>query len=247
MRRPVGGVPANIFAAEERRFYKNKELQRAETSMLEAIRGAGGLPVILPIEGEGAAFERLAPMVDALLLAGGADISPPCYGETALDPDWAGQPNRDHYELGLYARVKAQGKPILGICRGFEMINVAEGGSLWQDLVTMREGSDVHRSQELYDALGHSLSVVPGSRLAEILGAETLEVNSVHHQGVRTLGTAEKAVAHAPDGLIEAVESESESFVLGVQWHPEWMPGRDDQAALFTAFIAAARRQMASD
>ncbi len=247
MSSPVVGVPANIFEAEDRRFYKNKELQLAETSMLEAIRTAGGLPVVLPIAEEGADVERLASMMDALLLAGGADISPGCYGETPLNPDWAGQPVRDRFELGLYAAMKAQGKPIFGVCRGFEMINVAEGGSLWQDLKSLREGSDVHRSQELYDGLGHSLRVVPGSLLAGILESESLEVNSVHHQGVRALGGELKAVAFAPDGLVEAVELSGDSFVLGVQWHPEWMPGRPDQAALFDAFIAAARTQMSTD
>ncbi len=241
MTSPVVGVPANIFPAEDRRFYKNKELQLAETSMLTAIRNAGGLPVVLPIGGDSGDLDLLASRMDALVLAGGADISPECYGEKALQADWAGQPLRDAFELGLYERVVAQGKPVLGICRGFEMINVAQGGTLWQDLVTLREGSDVHRSQELYDSLGHSMKVAAGSRLARILNSETLEVNSVHHQGVRDLGAGLSAVAIAPDGLIEGVELEGEPFVLGVQWHPEWMPGRPDQAAIFDAFIAAAR------
>ena len=244
MTSPVVGVPANIFPAEDRRFYKNKELQLAETSMLEAIRGAGGLPIVLPIGGDASDLDRLAGAIDGLVLAGGTDISPQCYGESALDPDWAGQPSRDAFEIGLYERVNSQGTPILGVCRGCELINVAEGGSLWQDLLTLREGSDVHRSQELYDSLGHAVKITQGSTLAQILGAESIEVNSVHHQGLRDLGDGVQAVAFAPDGLVEAVVTEGESFVLGVQWHPEWMPGREDQAALFEAFIAAATSRM---
>jgi len=232
----VVGIPVNIFPAVDRKFYKNKELQLAETSMCNAVRRAGGLPVILPLTEEGD-VAQLVEMIDGLLLAGGADIAPAGYGETPDHPDWAGQPERDRFEVALYHASRERKKPVLGVCRGIQMINVAEGGSLWQDLVTQREGSEVHRSQELYDELGHSLRVESGTVLHEILGAEELEVNTIHHQGLKEIPSSLIPLAWSPDGIVEAVVHRDAPFTLGVQWHPEWMADTPEQRAVFRRFI----------
>ncbi len=174
--------------------------------------------------------------VDALVLQGGADMSPVHYGEEPLRPEWAGDHARDLYELELVRLCLAAGKPILGCCRGAQVLNVALGGSLWQDIETMHPERRVHRNWEVYDKHLHDVEIAPGSWLARCygLGADGGHacINSVHHQGVKTLGRDLVVEAKAPhDGVIEAIRYEGAdaagrpAFALGVQWHPEFMYG----------------------
>jgi len=211
------------------------------------VAAAGGLPLMVyRAEHTDDALvpwaEALLARVDGLLLSGGEDIAPTHYGEVAAQPAWAGQPQRDALELALYRAAVAAGKPVLGICRGAQLIGVAEGGGLWQDLPSMRPETLPHRSQELYDRLEHGLEIDShGAFLASLFDGEDTVVNSVHHQGLRQRPESLRVVARAPDGVPECFVRD-DAWVLAVQWHPEWMQVRRSQRRLFELFVAAARR-----
>jgi putative glutamine amidotransferase len=177
---------------------------------------------------------ELVATVDAVILSGGSDVSPECYGESPEDPRWAGQPRRDEFEIALAKGTLDTGKRLLGICRGLQVVNVALGGSLWQDLVTMRAGSEVHRSQELYDGLLHDVAVTDDTLLSNLIGGGRQRVNSVHHQGIKRLADGLEIWAEATeDGVVESFGSAAIPHLLGVQWHPEWMSGDPGAEAIF--------------
>jgi putative glutamine amidotransferase len=151
---------------------------------------------------------------------------------------------RDRLEIALAQRVVKEGKPFLGICRGFQVLNVALGGSLYEDILDQHAGALKHDYFPNYPRtyLAHGMQVAAGSRLASILGVTALETNSLHHQGVRQVGDGLITTAHAPDGIAEAVELPEHPFGLAVQWHPEWMQEHAPMRQLFQAFVAAARQ-----
>ncbi|MBI3074022.1 MAG: gamma-glutamyl-gamma-aminobutyrate hydrolase family protein [Deltaproteobacteria bacterium] len=223
--------------AEDRPVYKGMDLFYCERAMLDAIARAGGIPFVIRITTAAREVSRTLKALDGVVLSGGADVSPLNYGETAQKPAWAGHPERDAFELAIVRAARKRRTPILGICRGHQLLNVAFGGSLWQDVVTMRDGSRVHRDASIYDDLSHTLSVAPGSRVAKLLGkAGELTINSIHHQGVKRLGRGLIATAWAADGLVEAIEYPRDRFTVGVQWHPEWMDA-PEQRRLFRGFV----------
>jgi len=214
---------------------------------LDAVIAAGGVPLLV-LPADGLADLRTG---DGLVLAGGRDVHPARYGQQE-DPRAAGtlelDEARDQHELDAIAFALEHDLPILGICRGIQVLNVALGGTLLQD-VSLR-GIDVvahqqrRRSPQLQDwEPVHLVRLEPGSRLAGVLGAGEVPVNSFHHQAVDEPAPPLRVVARAPDGLVEGVEAGDRSFVVGVQWHPERMVGHDPrQEALFAAFIEAAER-----
>jgi len=246
-RAPLIAVSPNYLPAEDRRLYKGKPLEYGEASLAAAVASAGGLPIMVyRAEQTGVALTdwaaALVERIDALVLSGGEDIAPTNYGEAAQDPAWAGNEHRDALELALYRAAIAAEKPVLGICRGAQLIGVAEGGSLWQDLPSMRADSVQHRSQDLYDQLGHGLEIDSRARfLAALFDGEEAAVNSVHHQGLRDQPGSLRILARAPDGLAESFVRD-DVWVLAVQWHPEWMQARASQRRLFETFVAAASR-----
>lgn len=191
---------------------------------------------------------QLIASVDALLLQGGADVAPETYGAAALRPEWGGDPRRDRFELELLEAALAAGKPVLGICRGCQLLNVAYGGSLFQDLAAQRPGSLAHSLPQHYDAHEHALRLASGGWLAGWYAGVSGRVTSAHHQGVDRLG-GDLVVEGwcAEDGLIEAVRARS-GWVLGVQWHPEFHAGRSGllpAQPLLDDFLAAAQRSRA--
>lgn len=214
---------------------------------LEAIIAAGGVPLLVLPE-DGLPDLRRG---DGLVLTGGRDVHPARYGQQE-DPRVAGtlelDEARDQFELDAIVFALERDRPILGICRGIQMLNVALGGTLLQD-VSLR-GIDIaahqqrRRSPEPQDwEPAHPVHLEPGSRLAGIFGAEEVPVNSFHHQVVGEPAPPLRVVARSPDGLVEGVEAGNHAFVVGVQWHPERMVGHDPrQRALFAAFIEAAER-----
>ena len=210
----------------------------------EAIRAAGGLPVLIPLGLSEEELQAVLDRVDGILLPGGGDIEPGCYGGNSRDPlvrDIDGE--RDRVELAAVRLAVASGKPLLAICRGLQMLNVALGGSLWEDIRRHMPNADDHdhyrRSGR--DFLAHEVSVLPGSRLNRALGREQVRVNSLHHQGIRVLAPPLRAVATAADGLIEAVEVVDHPFALGVQWHPEnLLQNSPIMLGLFRDFVRAA-------
>jgi putative glutamine amidotransferase len=204
-----------------------------------AVEEAGGLPVVLP------PLERdaIAPLVDRLAgicLSGGPDLDPGAY-EAEPDPHLGPvEPDLDAFEFAVARRADQLGIPVLGICRGCQALNVARGGTLHQHLPDVTDGSVTHRQKESGREPTHTVRVEPESQLAEIVRPDELDVNSFHHQAVDRLGRSLRAVAWAPDGVVEAVEDPAAPLYLGVQWHAETLVHFDRHAALFTALVEAA-------
>ncbi len=210
---------------------------------MDGVAQAGGLPVMLPLTGNGQDLDRLAALCDGFLFTGGQDVDPALYGQSPLSGLEEICPARDGMETALLERVLALDKPILGICRGIQFINAALGGDLWQDIPTQMPSAVTHRMKPPYDAAAHTVDLVPDAPLGTLLGAAEIGVNSCHHQGVRTLAESLAVMAQAPDGLTEAVYMPGKRFVWAVQWHPEFS-FRTDQASqkIFAAFVAAAQQ-----
>jgi putative glutamine amidotransferase len=209
----------------------------------------GGVPWMIPLFDDDlptlrAIYERL----DGLLIPGGVDMDPRQYGDTILPECGNLDPARDRVELQLAKWAIEDGKPVLGLCRGLQIINVARGGTLWQDLETQRPElvkHDYFPTQGFArQHLAHPVTLEPASRLATLLdGPDTIMVNSMHHQAVRTLGDGLQVTARSPDGVVEALELPGDAFTIGVQWHPEVFEMTDPHTRhLFGGFIAAATR-----
>ena len=188
-----------------------------------------------------------AAALDGLVLQGGVDVAPQSYGETAQHPDWAGDRARDRYEIELVEAFVKAGKPVFGICRGLQLLNVMFGGTLIQDIPTHRPHARAHRDPVGYERHVHPVSLVAGTRLSALYGGIAGgAVNSIHHQAIRDLAPDFEVEAHCPDdGTIEAVRWRGPSFVAGVQWHPEFHDPQDpaliDDRPLLNDFLAAAR------
>ncbi len=227
--RPIIGLTPYAMEKEERR-----EL-RLGRRYCEQIQAAGGLPLILPFSEDGSEIEQAAALCDGLLFTGGEDLEPALYGEQKLPECGAVDRSRDVFELALMDAAERRGLPVLGICRGIQLINVFYGGTLWQDLES-QQGLPKERHSPGHYALCHRMNVAAPSRLSALLGAGAYFVNSSHHQSVKD--TPLRITARADDGVIEAIEREGERFVLGVQWHPERM----EDGWLFRALVAAARQ-----
>jgi putative glutamine amidotransferase len=214
---------------------------------VRSVVAAGGVPLILsPLMGASVAGRALAG-IDGLLLTGGEDMDPAWYG--AQPSPLLSPPSRDRdiFELALFAMARQLELPILGICRGIQLVNVALGGSLYQDLPTERPGVTEHNPAADRAARSHAVRLTQGSRAAEALGTTELKVNSFHHQGVRELAPGLVATGWSEDGLIEAAEGGPDSpWLLAVQWHPEEMYGdaRAPDRGLFRALIEQAGKEL---
>jgi len=229
-----------------------KTLQYIEQSMAHWLMSGGALPVMVPSPMGGTAAHSVdvnayAEWLDGLVLHGGADLWPGSYGEAPLQDAWCGDRIRDEYEKALvHAFVKA-GKPVFGVCRGLQLINVAFGGSLYQDISTQLPDSRTHRDGLAYDKHFHALKIVPKTRLSQLLtGANCYQVNSIHHQAIKQLAEGFVAEAHCPDdGVIEAIRHSGPGYIAAVQWHPEFHRtelGMLDDAPLLADFLDAARQ-----
>ena len=212
------------------------------------LTGAGALPWLIPlVPDDPDTLRGIYDELDGVFLPGGADIDPANYGEPRHPKCDRSDPARDRVELALTKWAMRDGKPVLGVCRGLQLINLAAGGTLWQDLESERPESIKHdyfpfRDGHARDHLAHTITVREGTQLAEIVGAGERRVNSMHHQGIRDLARGFVVSATAPDGLIEGIELPGEQFLLAVQWHPEVLAEKDSLTLrLFEAFIAAAR------
>jgi len=191
---------------------------------------------------------KVLPEVDGVLLTGGGDIDPVFYGQERDASVEDAEPGRDEFELDLARRAMATGTPVLAICRGAQVLNVAAGGTLVQDIPSALSTNLSHRVTEPKNAPAHDITIAPASRLARALesrveAAATCRVNSRHHQSIARVGTGLVPTATAPDGVVEAIEAPGARFCVGVQWHPENFWGTGEFRGLFEAFVAAARER----
>jgi putative glutamine amidotransferase len=213
----------------------------ANEPYLTSVLAAGGLPVVLLPVTTPEAIAATLDAVDGLVFTGGMDVDPRHYGEPVLNDTVKPEPDRDAFELPLLRAALARDLPLLAICRGCQVLNVAAGGSLWQDLPAQRPGRVAHRQAAARDAVTHAVHVAAGSLLADVVGATTLETNTFHHQAAHAVPRGLVASAFATDGTIEGLESPDHRFVLGVQWHPEHLAAtRPEHARLFQALVVAA-------
>ena len=206
---------------------------------MRAVTGGGGLPVVMspqPLEAVPELIERL----DGLLIPGGPDIDPATYGDVPRQELGPLFPEIDKFEVACVLEAERVGLPVLAICRGMQLVNVAHGGTLYQDLPAEVGTQISHRRKSLEDEITlHSIGVEPESRLARVLGVTETTVNSYHHQAPREIGDGLRVVAWAEDGVVEGLENDT---VLGVQWHAEAMQDHAEQRALFADLVESARR-----
>jgi putative glutamine amidotransferase len=213
---------------------------------VSTLTASGAVPWIVPLLDDPETLRAIYDRVDGIFLPGGVDIGPESYNETRTDACGRVDPDRDRTEIMLADWAMKDGKPILAVCRGAQLLSVAAGGSLYQDLASEYPGAIKHDYFPKAGArtrrdLVHDVNVVPNTRLSRVLGSDAFLVNSMHHQGIKQLAPTLVANAFAPDGLIEGVESDDENFVLGVQWHPEDLADTDPvMRKLFDAFVEAA-------
>jgi len=248
--RPLIGVTTSeVRVAERVEQTPQGEPPRREMALgltyLNAIELAGGLPVVMPPLPPDA-VEPLLAKLDGVCLSGGPDVQPGAYEESPhpdLGPTW---PDLDVFELAVARHADARGLPLLAICRGAQVLNIARGGSLHQHLPDWAGAGIEHRQRVPGDRPTHGVDVTPDSLLARVLGQTHVEVNSFHHQAPKRLGRGLRAVAFALDGVIEGIEAPDRPFLLGVQWHAEGIVGRREQLQLFSEFVDAARLNGAS-
>ncbi|MCA8972272.1 MAG: gamma-glutamyl-gamma-aminobutyrate hydrolase family protein, partial [Planctomycetes bacterium] len=199
--RPVIGITVSFEEPDpQRALFRGKPLQYLEVGMLAAVRASGATPILLPALGDDEAAHDLVACCDGLLLSGGTDVAPQSYGQVPLDPAWSGDIERDLYECALLHAALSAGKPVLGICRGCQLLSVAHGGTMFQDIATQCEGAVPHRDPDVYDRLEHDVEVVDATRLARVLGAGMRRINTVHHQAIRDVGSTLRVSARATDG-----------------------------------------------
>jgi putative glutamine amidotransferase len=241
--RPVFvGIPA---ALQEPQDELGSGASVVPQSYIQAVQRAGAVPLPIPITDDGEILRALYHLIDGLLLAGGVDIDPSCYGQQPHPNLGKIDPARDRVELTLTRWALRDGLPILGICRGIQTLNVACDGTLWQDLGAQVPTALDHRHQpgQPYHRLTHSVTIAPDSRLADLIKTGEIQVNSLHHQAPRDIGRTLRPVAWAPDGIIEGLEGTGGAWIVGVQWHPEWLLDNPRQLRLVQGFISNCERR----
>ena len=231
--RPVIGITSA--------YYPDRDQVRLPSAYAVAIGEAGGTPVILPVIEDGALIDEYVRRLDGLVLSGGDDVPPAAYGEAPHATTRTLSPRRHGFEAAMVRAWLGTGKPILGVCRGLQQINVVRGGTLVQDIPTQVGGGVVHRRPPGGGDATHAVTLEPGTRLRALLGRERLEVNSSHHQAAKDVGAGLRVAARSGDGVIEALEFTDGRFGLLVQWHPERMADARHRQAIYGAFVRACR------
>lgn len=241
--KPLIGVTPDFNAGDREDMGGREPTYFLRARYIRAIEELGGVPLILPLIADRRARRALLADIDGLLLTGsGPDLNPAHYGERQQYEFKVMAPRRADFELDLASLAAKSGIPTLGICGGMQTMNVACGGTLFQDIPSQTEQSLAHRQSEPATRLSHSVSIVPNSVLGRILKQRTIRVNSSHHQSVKKAGSGLLVSALAPDGIIEAIELPHHRFFVGLQWHPEFLFDRHPlHRRLFRAFLKAAR------
>lgn len=240
MKKPVIGLTPGHNADSQDAFLR--------PAYLKALAAAGAIPVMLPLEATSDDYQQIAETFDGFLFTGGPDPHPFLFGEETHEKCGNVSSKRDTMELALLSQAMAARKPVFGICRGIQIINVGLGGTIYQDISSQHHGAAgvkpafplAHRQPYDYKIPSHSVTPDPNSRLAHICGHGALKVNSMHHQAVKDLAPGLTASGTAPDGLIEALEMPDYPWLLAVQWHPEYLWQHDpSMALLFGSFVSA--------
>ena len=234
MRKPIIGIGSDVavHAGQRDRAF-------VYTTYIESLKKAGAVPVLLPPQPENAG--DLLDGIDGLVLAGGEDCDPAAYGEERHPTVEPMDPRRQNNDLALAKLARDRGLPTLGICLGLQVMNVAAGGTLIQDIASAVT-TDIDHASDPSDRNRHDVRIESSTRLGRILEAQNFNVNSSHHQAINAVGEGLRVTAKAPDGIIEGLEDAAHPFYLGVQWHPEDMPGERSASALFGALVEAARK-----
>lgn len=250
------GISACFFHEDPKRpIFKGMTLQYIEQNVAHWLMQRDVLAFMVPSPegrtrrpGSKATVDAYADELDGLLLMGGSDVCPQTYGEKTLRPEWNGDRIRDEYEIALLRAFMQKQKPVLGVCRGLQVINVAQGGTLYQDLGTQLPSALNHRNWAIYERNFHATAFVPGTPLARLYpGAVIVKTNSIHHQAVKDLGRDLVVEARSqPDDIVEAFRWKGPGYVFAVQWHPEFHDPTDasvlDDTPILDDFLAAASR-----
>jgi putative glutamine amidotransferase len=239
----IAVTPCFLYPDPDRAYFSPKQLDYIENDMVNYVYRAGGLPVFLP-DLIDSGWKKLLQKCDGLVMQGGSDVCPESYGEPYLNKEkWPGDKYRDEIELDMVREALALKIPILGICRGAQLLNAYFGGTLYQDMASENAQFIEHRNAKAYDTIKHQLVLEAGGKLEKIYSdEEDLWVNTVHHQGIKSLGKDLRVEAISPkDDLVEAFSynGSEKHWVLGVQWHPEFSPTLDGQILCEKKLIAA--------
>lgn len=232
--KPIIGISSNL----------KEQVLSVSTDNIHAVLESGGVPIVLPnIEGDD--LDSIAEMIDGLLLTGGGDIDPTLFGEEPHPRLGNITPERDTFEIALIQKMLELNKPILGICRGAQILNIAVGGDMYQDIHSQIENKLLQHDQKAPRThASHFVWIMKDSILSDIVQLETFKVNSFHHQAVKKVPQGFGISAIASDGMIEAIESKTHKFVMGLQWHPECLLLKNDlmSANIFQAFLSACEK-----
>ena len=237
--RPVIGIPARSVVDSSNGFrYSGIPLTYSSN-----VERAGGAPILIPLHLSEDTLKAIYSRIDGLLLAGGVDVHPKEFGEDILPFCGEIDTARDETELRVTRWALNDGRPIFGICRGIQMLNVAAGGSLYQDIPSQIETEQNHsyKQGDPYNLRAHPIELEPTSRMAQWLGTSHIQVNSLHHQSLKNVAPGLRVIGRSPDGVVEAVESTNEQFRVGVQFHPELLEDDERMLNLFRAFVESAR------
>jgi len=234
--KPIIGISTNNNKIENKPF-KDHERVYINKGYIDSVIKAGGIPLLLPLNADLDTADQLLSMVDGFILSGGQDVNPRLYGEEnhPLLGEISGQ--RDTIEMHILKRITESKKPLLGICRGHQLINVFFGGTLYQDLSLQPKANLKHSQDGTWHELSHSVSIAPNSKLHQIFGILEMKINSFHHQAVKDLAPGFVINALSSDNVIESIAKTNGQWIVGVQWHPELMVDKDSTCNLFSTLV----------
>lgn len=240
--KPIIGVTVDKSISDGYGYEKINECN------LIALMLSGAIPIMLPITGDDELIDEYLEIVDGLYFSGGNDISPLIFGEDPIKEVKEIDYSRDEFEIKLFKEAEAKNMPILGVCRGEQVMNVAAGGTLYQDIYVQRDGTTGHMPDFAYAGYAHHrVKIMRDSILYDILKIDEINVNSFHHQAVKDIAEGYKVTSVSRDGIIEAIESVNHSFVVGIQWHPEIMYERYPVfLKIFEALVKASKKRTGS-